>query len=346
MQSIIDKINKTQLRTPKETYTVDYEWAIEACEKQFSILWSPSEIDVETAIQDLKTNFSKAEYHGVTTALKTFTQLELEAGIGYWGGRVTQSFQRPADIQRLAQLFAMVEGSIHAPFYSRLNDALNIGTDEFYDSYKEDQGLKGRMDLIGSFIGNENLLISLGSFSMVEGAILYSSFGFLKSFQSNGKNKLKSVVSGINFSHKDEDIHAVAGAMLFRTLLKESKLEEEELNFVKDALYRSARSILDHEKYNVKLMFSEGHIENITEEALVQFVQSRLNLCLQNLGLDAIFDAGENPIAKWFYKGINALSLHDFFNAGAGNEYNTNCNRDKFKFNENYNFSEEKIDDN
>ena len=49
-------------------------------------------------------------------------------------------------------------------------------------------------------IGDPDDMVSVATFSLVEGVILYSAFGFLKHYQSQGKNKLMNVVRGINFS--------------------------------------------------------------------------------------------------------------------------------------------------
>ena len=67
-------------------------------------------------------------------------------------------------------------------------------------SYLQDDAMKQRIKHVGEIISDSDDLVSLGGFSMVEGAILYSTFGFLKHYQSQGKNKLLNVVRGINYS--------------------------------------------------------------------------------------------------------------------------------------------------
>jgi ribonucleotide reductase beta subunit family protein with ferritin-like domain len=69
------------------------------------------------------------------------------------------------------------------------------------------------------------------------------------------------------------------------------------------------------------MIFEKGEIEGISQEDLRTFVRSRINLCLENLGVERVFEIQENPIAEWFYKGINSYQLHDFF-TGVGSEYN------------------------
>ena len=62
-----------QIITPKTIYTMDYPVAVEYANTQMEVFWHPEEIEVEKDLQDLKTNFTESEYHGVVTTLKLFT---------------------------------------------------------------------------------------------------------------------------------------------------------------------------------------------------------------------------------------------------------------------------------
>lgn len=188
-----------RLKQPKDVYTVDYPQAVAFAEQQADIFWTDREIDVSKDIQDIRVNMTEAERHGTITVLTLFTNYELKAGNEYWGGRVMRMFKRP-DIRRMANAFAFFELNSHLPFYAKLNEALGLASDEFYQSYVDDPILKERMDFIDEVVSSKNDLYSLGAFTFVEGVVLYSSFAFLKHFQAEGKNKLKNVVAGINFS--------------------------------------------------------------------------------------------------------------------------------------------------
>jgi len=126
-----------------------------------------------------------------------------------------------AEFHRMASVFSMFELAVHAPFYNKINQLLHIDTPEFYMSYLDNPVLKERVEFIGEMINDDDDLISLAAFSMVEGAILYSNFAFLKHYQSQGKNKLMNVVRGLNFSVRDENIHSVAGAWSFKHKLEQ-----------------------------------------------------------------------------------------------------------------------------
>lgn len=317
-----------QLLTPKSTYTVDYPQAIEYAREQSHIFWTPDEIEVEKDLHDIRTNFTETEYHGVVSTLKLFTLYELSVGNDYWSGYVSQIFPRP-DIQRMANCFSFFEINVHAPFYDKINEVLGLNTDDFYLEYLNDPILKNRMEWIGKRVSKretlEDILKSVAIFSMIEGAILYSSFAFLKHFQSEGKNKLTNVTAGINFSVKDENLHSEAGAWLYRTLSKEIKDSGTPLDFreLQNDIYETAHIIYEHECIIINKIFEKGEIKGINSYQLKAFVQHRIDLCLQQLSLEPIFNPENRVIEEWFYKNINSSKLHDFF-AKQGSEYNRN----------------------
>lgn len=327
-----------RILSPKSEYITDYPTAIEFSEQQASIIWFPDEIEVEKDLHDLKTNCTEAEYHGVISTLKLFTLYELNVGNDYWQNYVSKVFPRP-DIQRMAATFSFMELGVHAPFYNKINEVLGLDNVDFYNSYKEDEVLANRMNWIAKRTTKKdsvyNVLKSVGVFSMIEGAILYSSFAFLKHFNSAGKNKLININAGINFSAIDETLHSQAGAWLFRTLKKEAFADEQltsiELNKLKDELTETARVILEHESIIIDKIFEKGHIKGITNTQLKNFVESRLDICLENLSYSGIFKPSYNPIKTWFYKDIESSTLHDFFSS-QGNDYSRNWSEGKFQW--------------
>jgi ribonucleotide reductase beta subunit family protein with ferritin-like domain len=81
----------------------------------------------------------------------------------------------------------------------------------------------------------------------------------------------------------------------------------------------------------VDMIFEKGEMEGITAEQMKTFIKSRINLCLERLGIDNLFEVSNNIIAEWFYDNINAVSLHDFF-TGVGNSYNRDWDEKGFKW--------------
>lgn len=320
--------NKPPIKQKQGAYIVKYPVAVAYAEMQQSIAWMPSEIPVEDDIQGVLVDNTESENHATTYALKLFTKYELFAGQEYWGGVIAKRYPRPC-IQRMANAFAFAELNMHAPFYNKLNEALNLDTEDFYNDYINDPVLSSRMDFLDSLVSGKDELLSVAVFSLVEGAVLYSSFAFFKHFRHGGKNKYKNLVSGISFSVRDENLHSEAGAWLYRTHRSELNLNDSEVSILENNIIEAARTIVEHEEHIIDNMFSKGPIHGITAVQLKHFVHSRIDLCLTNLGIKGEWKAPYNPIAEWFYDDINSVKLHDFFDT-TGNEYNRRWNIDKF----------------
>jgi ribonucleoside-diphosphate reductase beta chain len=322
--------------TPTESLKVVYPEAIDFTEKQLKVFWLPGEVKVEKDIQDILVNMTPAEKHGALTTLRLFTLYELKAGGEYWGGRFKDRFPTH-ELQRMAATFAMFELAVHKPFYAKINELLFLDNDDFYSSYKQDPVLQARMDFIDSIIESPDNLISLGGFSLIEGVILYSSFAYLKHFQSQGKNKALNIVRGINFSVRDEAIHSSAGAWAFRTLFKQIKALMDPEKFaeyeiiIQEKILQACEEIFMHECHIIDIIFEKGPIDGITAIQLKNFVMSRINNVLSEMGYPKLYEVKYNPIADWFYNSINSFTFNDTF-SGVGNSYHRDWDETAFVY--------------
>lgn len=306
---------------------------VEFADQQLKVFWTADEINVEKDIQDILTNFSEAEKHAAITTLKLFSLYETHAGDEYWIGRFKRMFDG-AEFHRMSAVFGMFELAVHAPFYNKINKLLHIDTPEFYLSFKQTPAMLERIKHINEIIDHESDLVSLAGFSMVEGVILYSSFAFLKHYQSQGKNKLLNVVRGINFSVRDEHIHSIAGAWAFKHKLQQLNPSSEDKAHIETLVRSCANTLYEHEKEIVEITFSKGKIDGITKAQVIHFVESRINTCLEQLGYEKMFDVKYDPISAWFYSGINNYQFNDFF-SGVGREYNRNWDESRFTWSTN-----------
>ncbi len=295
----------------------EYPKAYEFLNAQDDHFWTHKQIEVAADIQQYNTAFTPAEKHGIQTVLKLFTTYEIHVA-NFWIDVVYANFAVP-EIRLMAQSFASMEAQ-HGLFYDKLNEALGFSTEEFYLSFLEDPSMKQRMTDIEDYLAlgktsdPMNIAKSLAAFSFVEGAILYSSFAFLMSFQQPPKNKLQNIFTGLSYSVRDENIHAEADSWLFNSLIKEENISLEEL---KPTILAIAETGYQIEAAIIENIFSKGKIEGITEHQLKEFAKSRINRKLKDINIDPIFDVKYNPIASWFYKSINAIEFTDFFSRSA-----------------------------
>lgn len=309
-------------------WIIEYPEFQKLADEQMHTFWPWDEPEVENDVQDVRVLMAEPERHGLMETLKLFTHYEMHAGDDYWTGRIMNTFHRP-EIQRMASMFSAVELNSHAPFYNRINELLYVDTEEFYGEYERDPILKERMRFIGEVIDAEDIRLSLAGFSFIEGAVLYSSFAFLKHFQAQecGKDLIKNICRGINLSVADENTHAVGGALLFKRACEEEPLYGNEKAYI----YDMAKEVYRHEEQIIEKLFSKGDIKGITKTNLQDFVKHRVNLCLNQLGLESLYDDSELDgfVASWFYKNINSVQFHDFF-TGSGSEYNIKWTEQKF----------------
>ena len=324
MLSLLDK--------REEFRPFEYEKAYKFVVDQNSHHWIHNEIEVDSDVAQYNTEFTDAEKHGITTVLKLFTKYETRVG-NYWTDVIYNRFQKP-EIQMMAQVFGAMEVE-HALFYDKLNEALGLSTKEFHLSFMEDPSMLARDKFIGEMLNKgrngslEDLAIALGTFSMVEGVLLYSSFAFLLSFQQQAQAKLKNVAgTGLAYSVRDENLHAEGGSWLYNTLMKEySEIDKEK---VEKKLVEIAKSSYEIEAMIIDNIFSKGKIEGITDTQLKNFVKSRINKKLKDINIDSIYEVSYNPIATWFYKVINSLEVADFFSQNS-TSYTNNWNFSKIK---------------
>jgi ribonucleoside-diphosphate reductase beta chain len=336
-------MKKPQIMTATESYVVRYPQFVKLANTQFDdCRWTAEEIAVEKDKQDMLVNVSVGARHATTTGLKLFTRYEMFAGKEYWLNRVMKAFPRP-EVERMAAVFGAFELHVHAPFYNKLNEVLGLDTDEFYTSYVDDPVLNSRVKFLDDLVDSKDDLLSVSVFSVLEGAILFTLFGYFKSYQSRGNNQIGNTVRGIDQSVVDEGLHATAGAVLVRTALDEM----EAINTPEDfAAYRkqlgeniraAALTLYEHEAHIADMLEEKGDVGtgwNARDSRA--FTKSRINVCVTELGFDPVFTAeeiGDNPIAEWFYGGIQKFQLNDFF-VGKGREYTSQWVESEFEWDE------------
>jgi len=129
--------------------------------------------------------------------------------------------------------------------------------------------------------------------------------------------------------------HAIAGAWAFKYKLDKLKstMNKDEFDLyykqVEEKIRDGARHLYQHEVEIIRMIFEHGRIEGITESQMIKFVQSRVNLCLKELGFEKEYEVTSNPIAEWFYKSLSDFSFNDFFSS-IGNEYQRDWDESNF----------------
>ena len=325
----------SQIETPTDSYVARYPWAAEMAHEQQSIFWPAEELGVEEDEADFRIGLNEAERHGVLTAQSVLTQYELMiGGEELWGGKIARLFPRP-EIQRMCACFANVELGSHAPFYNIGNEVMGNATDEFYTRWKEDPILAERIAFINECASSHDALEVTAALAFLEGAVLFTAFGFFKGFNSRGFNLIPHFVSGIDGSAKDENFHSIASARLFRQCKAERKdsgkhgvIDEEVL---KGRIWKMAETVVLHERRINDLLFEIPGNRVVTKEELNHFLEDRIDVVLNRLEMPPMFGHEKGVISGWFYQQLSTVKVPDFF-AATQLQYTRNWAKHKLTF--------------
>lgn len=326
----------SQIETPTGSYVTKYPWAIEMTRKQQDVFWPAEELGVEEDEQDFRIGLNDAERHGVLTSQSILTQYELMiGGTELWGGKIAQLFPRP-EIQRMAACFSNVELNSHAPFYAIGNEVLGVATDEFYTQWQKDPVLSERIDFINQWADSSDALHVTAALAFLEGAVLFSVFGFFKGFNSRGFNLIPHFVSGIDGSAKDENFHSIASAKLFNTCRDERKQRGNHTlrhqQQIESVITYLAEMVYAHEMQIIEKLFAVPGNRVVTKQELIEFLQDRIDVVLGRLGMPPKFGNTKGVISGWFYQQLNTVKVSDFF-AATQLQYTRNWAKHKLVFN-------------
>lgn len=311
---------KTRIQTETESYARYYPEIVRIANKQLEEqLWFSSEMKVNLERIQLKYELTPEQLHPVKFLLNLFVRYEVNVA-DMWG-KIARLFPRP-EVKLACSVAEMVERAIHAEFYNNINIQLGLDQDEHYLAFMQDPHTAERAAWIGKLLNStEDELLGVIIFSMTETALLFSSFAILKSFQSNGYNKIPIIVRGTNQSALDEDLHGILSAEIINThfaelgvpLFEDKKRYREIVKAVHSA-YELEESIID------KALLGD-ELNGVPKQHFKEFVKHRLNIYLERLGLPHEFHVGECSIIDWFGKNTYSYKKIDFFTSGQGSEY-------------------------
>ena len=276
-------------------------------ERTVASVWRHQEVAMESDLRDWQFNSTPDERKVIAGILKGFVSAEL--GIGcYWADEVCRIFPKP-EIQAMAKAFSFFE-TIHAAAYSYLNDVLGL---KEYEEFINDPVACSKID---TFFSKYPDKVSLAVFSGAgEGVSLFSSFAVLLSFNKDGR--YKGLAQIISWSAIDEQTHSEAGCQLFRRLVDEVGLSEDD----KKAIYDGFQLVIDKEFTFIDHIFNSASISSIDANELKAYIKNRANERLLLLGLDQMFKLSTQEltqaksVSSWFDPTVKGASSTDFFAA-------------------------------
>lgn len=302
----------------RQTYRpFEYPQFYEFYRNQQLVHWTKDEINLGQDVQDWNMHLTQNEKDVIGGILKGFTQMEILVG-DYWR-KVAEWFPKP-EIAMMASAFSYFE-SIHMDNYAMINEQLQL--DDF-SAFLYDIATKEKLDYFierPEITSKEEIAKSIAIFSaFAEGCLLFSSFAVLLSFQK--ENLMKGVGQIVSFSIRDENSHSEGGIYLFNKIIEEYPEIKEQ---IKDDILNAAIICYQLEEQFLNNLFKTGNIRTLTKEELLNFVKDRLNLKLQELGYEKIFEVNKELLQNisWFGSLSSGREFGDFF-ATRVSEYSQN----------------------
>lgn len=275
--------------------------------------WVHGEIDFTADVQDFHSHLSIPEKTAIKNSLLAIAQIEV-AVKSFWGNLYLH-FPKP-EFNGLGSTFAECEFR-HSEAYSRLLEVL--GYNEEFEKLVEVPVIRERIDYLTDAlkdIGSDekkNYVVALILFSiLIENVSLFSQFAIILSF-TRFKGYMKNVSNIIAWTSIDEQVHANAGIYLVNQIRKEfpSYFDDETIDHIR----KTVRHSIEVEGRILDWIFSEGPVEIIRKEDLLNFMKFRVDDSLKKIGMAALYDITDDqykPLA-WFEEDVFANSLDDFF---------------------------------
>jgi ribonucleoside-diphosphate reductase beta chain len=286
----------------RDTYRpFQYPQAFEYFKTHSMIHWIPTEVSFSEDVSDWKHKMSEDEKNLISKLFRFFVQGDIMVNDAYLHKFMPVLGNTPEMVMMMSD-FASRE-AIHVWSYAMLLDTIGMPDSEF-EAFKNYKEMMAKYDYLSSFDptkfdkesdeGKRELARCLAVYSaFTEGLQLFSSFAILFNFARLGK--MKGMGKIVEFSIKDEAMHAEAMLWVFRTFIKENpQIWTDEF---KKELYDICRNMVKLEDRFVDLCFKEcGDIEGLKIEDLKKYIRYIADRRLAELGLKANYHVKTNPL--------------------------------------------------
>lgn len=275
--------------------------------------WLHTEFNYTSDIQDFEVNASEKERNAIKNAMLAIAQVEV-AVKRFWGD-LYHRMPKP-EVDDVGSTFAGNE-VIHQDAYAHLLEIL--GMNEEFERITKIPELYQRVDYLSKSAklaktgDNRDFALSLILFSLfIEHVSLFSQFLIIMSFNKH-KNLFKGISNVIEATSKEEQIHGLFGVELINIIRDENPewfnvdLEREIIEACMEA-YRSEEVVIDW-------IYEKGDLDFMPKNVVKEFVKSRLNDSLVNIGYKPVFSIDDKLVEQTdWYSDELATSKHvDFF---------------------------------
>ena len=292
-----------------------YPWTQDFIEAMHNGFWTVREFNFQSDIQDFRVSLSDQEKIIITRALSTIGQLEISVK-KFWA-KIGDNLPHPS-INDMGYVMANVE-VVHGDAYERLLEVLGI-EDSFEEILKLDM-IKGRVNYLRKHLhkfhsdNKKQFIYSLILFTLfVENIALFSQF-YTIGFFSRYKNVLKDTNKQVEYTSREENLHAMIGIKLINTIREEyPEIFDEELEA---KISYEAKEAVKYECQIAEWIINGYDHDKLNASLLKEFIKNRMNESLVSIGYDKIFDTDNELLSKtiWFDEQVLGNNMTDFFHS-------------------------------
>lgn len=293
----------------------NYPWTQEFIEAMQNGFWTHREFNFQSDIQDFLVNLSDQEKQIIIRALSTIGQLEISVK-KFWA-KLGDNLPHPS-INDMGYVMANVE-VIHGDAYERLLEVLGI--DDSFDEILKLDIIKGRVNYLRKHLhkfhdnNKKQFVYSLILFTLfVENIALFSQF-YTISWFGRYKNLLKDTNKQVEYTSREENLHAMIGIKIINTIKEEHpELFDDELE---QKIIYEAKEAIKYECQIIEWIVNGYDHEKLNSDLLKEFIKNRMNESLKKIGYDSVFNVDEETISKtsWFDEQVLGNNMTDFFHS-------------------------------
>lgn len=275
--------------------------------------WTHKEFNFKNDVQDFKTKLTEEERGVIKRAVLLTSQVEVSVK-SYWSN-IGKLLPKP-EIADMGAVFGGVE-VIHSRAYAEI--LAKLGFNEEFESLFKEPVVKGRVDYLSKYVNkvykndHQNIIYSLTLFTLfTEYCALFSQFYTILGF-NRYRNVLKDVANIVQYTSKEENLHAEGGIYLLNEIRKEHPelFNEELINRIKDEVQEAFIA----ESRLIEWILQGYENEFLSEDILKTYIKRRMNECLTKINMEEVFEV--DPVISektdWMEEEVYASAMTDFF---------------------------------
>ena len=277
--------------------------------------WTHREFNFKSDIQQFKVNLTDQEREIIIRTLSAIGQIEIAVKT-FWG-KLGENLKFPC-FADLGYTMAHTE-VIHNNAYERLLDVL--GLNDIFEENLKLEWIQGRVNYLRKYThkyykeSKKQYLYAIILFTLfVENVSLFSQFYIINWF-ARFKNVLKDTDQQVKYTRNEENLHALIGIKIINTIREDypemfdQELEQKILHEAQEA-YKSEAKIVDW-------MINGIQEEGLTAPILKEFIKSRINESLKQIGFKPAFEVDKDLLKStmWFNEELLGNNQTDFFHS-------------------------------